>query len=130
MCLQISDLPQYPNSLLNCNSPSSYINKLLIIENACNTTTCVAFRIFKLPSCCIPLPYIEVTLHSVLFTSKIVFFSTDEEDLFMVTDLLLGGDLRYHIQQEVQFSENAVKLTVCEVASALDYLQTKYIIHR
>lgn len=48
----------------------------------------------------------------------------------MVTDLLLGGDLRYHIQQEVHFSEDAVKLMVCELALALDYLQSKCIIHR
>lgn len=48
----------------------------------------------------------------------------------MVTDLLLGGDLRYHIQQEVQFSEDAVKLMICELALALDYLQSKQIIHR
>lgn len=26
---------------------------------------------------------------------------TDEEDLFMVCDLLAGGDLRYHLQQQV-----------------------------
>lgn len=48
----------------------------------------------------------------------------------MVTDLLLGGDLRYHIQQEVYFSEDAVKLMICELALALDYLQSKKIIHR
>lgn len=48
----------------------------------------------------------------------------------MVTDLLLGGDLRYHIQQEVNFSENAVKLIVYELSLALDYLQSKMIIHR
>jgi serine/threonine kinase 32 len=48
----------------------------------------------------------------------------------MVTDLLLGGDLRYHIQQEVNFSEDAVKLMVAELALALDYLQSKRIIHR
>lgn len=61
-----------------------------------------------------------------------MFFSLhlDEEDLFMVTDLLLGGDLRYHIQQEVNFSEDAVKLMISELALALDYLQSKQIIHR
>lgn len=48
----------------------------------------------------------------------------------MVTDLLLGGDLRFHIQQEVHFSEDAVKLIICEIAHALDYLQSKHIIHR
>lgn len=59
-----------------------------------------------------------------------MYLISDEEDLFMVTDLLLGGDLRFHIQQEVHFSEDAVKLIICEIAHALDYLQSKHIIHR
>ena len=50
--------------------------------------------------------------------------------MFMVVDLLLGGDLRYHMQQESQFNEDRVRLYVCEIALALDYLQTKHIIHR
>lgn len=54
----------------------------------------------------------------------------DEEDMFMVVDLLLGGDLRYHLQQNVQFGEEAVKLYICEMALALDYLQSQHIIHR
>lgn len=54
----------------------------------------------------------------------------DEEDMFMVVDLLLGGDLRYHLQQNVRFTEASVKLFVCEIAMALDYLQSKNIIHR
>ncbi|XP_032680168.1 serine/threonine-protein kinase 32A isoform X2 [Odontomachus brunneus] len=58
------------------------------------------------------------------------FSFQDEEDLFMVSDLLLGGDLRYHIQQEIVFSEESVVLFVAEIALALDYLQTHRIIHR
>ncbi|XP_036793658.1 serine/threonine-protein kinase 32A-like [Oncorhynchus mykiss] len=54
----------------------------------------------------------------------------DEEDMFMVVDLLLGGDLRYHLQQNVHFSESTVKLYVCENALALGYLRSKRIIHR
>ncbi|XP_036133996.1 serine/threonine-protein kinase 32B isoform X2 [Molossus molossus] len=54
----------------------------------------------------------------------------DEEDMFMVVDLLLGGDLRYHLQQDVHFTEGAVKLYICELALALDYLQSHRIIHR
>lgn len=54
----------------------------------------------------------------------------DEEDMFMVVDLLLGGDLRYHLQQNVQFTEETVKLYICEMASALDYLRSQRIIHR
>uniref|UniRef100_A0A670IXH3 Serine/threonine kinase 32A n=1 Tax=Podarcis muralis TaxID=64176 RepID=A0A670IXH3_PODMU len=54
----------------------------------------------------------------------------DEEDMFMVVDLLLGGDLRYHLQQNVRFQESTVKLFICELALALDYLQSRNIIHR
>ncbi|KPP65532.1 hypothetical protein Z043_116043 [Scleropages formosus] len=53
----------------------------------------------------------------------------DEEDMFMVVDLLLGGDLRYHLQQNVHFSESTVKLYICEIALALHYLRSKHIIH-
>lgn len=48
----------------------------------------------------------------------------------MVSDLLLGGDLRYHIQQEVVFTEKSVILFVAEIALALDYLQSHKIVHR
>jgi serine/threonine kinase 32 len=50
--------------------------------------------------------------------------------MFLVQDLLLGGDLRYHLTQNVQFPLEAVKLYVAEIALALDYLQSKRIIHR
>jgi hypothetical protein len=30
---------------------------------------------------------------------------TDEEDLFMVCDLLAGGDLRYHLTQKVSSAQ-------------------------
>ncbi|XP_012928513.1 serine/threonine-protein kinase 32B isoform X2 [Heterocephalus glaber] len=53
----------------------------------------------------------------------------DEEDMFMVVDLLLGGDLRYHLQQSVHFTEGAVKLYICELALALEYLQQCHIVH-
>lgn len=55
---------------------------------------------------------------------------SDEEDLFMVSDLLLGGDLRYHLGQDVKFGENSIKLFACEIGSALEYLQSERIIHR
>lgn len=48
----------------------------------------------------------------------------------MVVDLLLGGDLRYHLQQNVHFSESTVTMYVCELALALGYLRSRRIIHR
>nr|CAD7457519.1 unnamed protein product [Timema tahoe] len=61
--------------------------------------------------------------------SCLLLFS-DEEDLFMISDLLLGGDLRYHVQQKVPFTEESVRLLVCELGLALDYLQSNNILHR
>ncbi|VVC38673.1 Hypothetical protein CINCED_3A018759 [Cinara cedri] len=64
------------------------------------------------------------------FLVNLWFSFQDEEDLFMVSDLLLGGDLRYHLGQDVKFSENSIKLFACEIGSALEYLQSERIIHR
>ncbi|KAJ8359868.1 hypothetical protein SKAU_G00163930 [Synaphobranchus kaupii] len=65
-----------------------------------------------------------------VFLVNLWYSFQDEEDMFMVVDLLLGGDLRYHLQQNVQFGEDAVKLYICEMTLALDYLQSQHIIHR
>ncbi|XP_035779499.1 uncharacterized protein LOC118459818 isoform X3 [Anopheles albimanus] len=65
------------------------------------------------------------------FLVNLWFSFQDEEDLFMVCDLLAGGDLRYHLQhQQVEFSEASVGLLVCELGSALDYLQKERVVHR
>ncbi|XP_058982743.1 serine/threonine-protein kinase 32A [Musca domestica] len=75
----------------------------------------------------------EVELLSSLehpFLVNLWFSFQDEEDLFMVCDLLTGGDLRYHLQNRVEFSEESVALFVCELGSALDYLQLQRVVHR
>lgn len=80
----------------------------------------------------------HVPLLSVFFSATVLepcvccfrYSFQDEEDMFMVVDLLLGGDLRYHLQQNVRFQEGTVKLFICELVLALDYLQRRHIIHR
>ncbi|XP_016993796.2 serine/threonine-protein kinase 32A isoform X1 [Drosophila takahashii] len=75
----------------------------------------------------------EVELLSSLehpFLVNLWFSFQDEEDLFMVCDLLTGGDLRYHLQNRVEFSEQSVALLVCELGSALEYLQSHRVVHR
>ncbi|ESO98301.1 hypothetical protein LOTGIDRAFT_91944, partial [Lottia gigantea] len=64
------------------------------------------------------------------FLVNLWFTFQDEEDMFVVVDLLLGGDLRYHMQQDVVYSEDQVKLYICEIGLALDYLQRNHILHR
>ncbi|CAB0012461.1 unnamed protein product [Nesidiocoris tenuis] len=64
------------------------------------------------------------------FLVNLWFSFQDEEDIFMVSDLLLGGDLRYHLSQDVTFTEDCIILYACELGLALDYLQSQSIIHR
>ncbi|OQV25936.1 Serine/threonine-protein kinase 32B [Hypsibius exemplaris] len=54
----------------------------------------------------------------------------DEEDMFMVVDLLLGGDLRYHLEKQGKMPIPVVKIYICQIGLALDYLQKRGIIHR
>ena len=57
-------------------------------------------------------------------------FSTDEEDFFMVADIMFGGDLRFQLQQKVHFDEDSIRLYFGELSLALDYLKQNRVIHR
>jgi len=54
----------------------------------------------------------------------------DDENLFMVLDLMLGGDLRFHLERAGPMQEDVVRFYVAEIALALDALHAKRIIHR
>ncbi|KAF9647211.1 kinase-like protein [Thelephora ganbajun] len=54
----------------------------------------------------------------------------DDENCFFVLDLMLGGDLRFHLERLGRLSEEAVQLYTAELSSALSYLHEKRIIHR
>ncbi|KAI8099861.1 kinase-like domain-containing protein [Halteromyces radiatus] len=54
----------------------------------------------------------------------------DDENLFMVLDLMLGGDLRFHLDRLGVMPEAYVQFYAAEVAWSLRYLHKKNIIHR
>ena len=59
------------------------------------------------------------------------FAYQDDENMYMVLDLMMGGDLRFHLNQKVGgFSEKALRIWTAELALALDYLHRQKIIHR
>lgn len=48
----------------------------------------------------------------------------------MVLDLMLGGDLRFHLERTGPMKEDVVRHYVAEIGSALHYLHKKRIVHR
>ena len=48
----------------------------------------------------------------------------------MVLDLMLGGDLRFHLDRNGFMAEENVRFIMAELAVALDYLHSKGIVHR
>ncbi|CAD8086236.1 unnamed protein product [Paramecium primaurelia] len=54
----------------------------------------------------------------------------DRENLFLIIDLLTGGDLRFHLGKMRRFSEAQTKFFVACILLALTYLHQNGIIHR
>jgi serine/threonine kinase 32 len=54
----------------------------------------------------------------------------DDENLFMVLDLMLGGDLRFHLDRLGCLPEEHVQFYAAQLALSLHYLHSRNIIHR
>ncbi|KAF9055499.1 kinase-like protein [Hymenopellis radicata] len=54
----------------------------------------------------------------------------DDENCFFVLDLMLGGDLRFHLERKGRIAEDVVAFWVAELSCGLEYLHRQRIIHR
>ena len=64
------------------------------------------------------------------FIVNMYFAFQDFYNLYLVMDLLTGGDLRYHIAHKKTFSEKQTKFIISNMLLALEYIHSKNIIHR
>ncbi|TKY89623.1 hypothetical protein EX895_001408 [Sporisorium graminicola] len=64
------------------------------------------------------------------FVCNLRYAFQDDENMFMVLDLMLGGDLRFHLDRTSNMSEDVVRFYVAELALGLDYLHRLQIVHR
>lgn len=64
------------------------------------------------------------------FIIRLHFAFTDRDNCYLALDLKMGGDLRYYIREKIAFSERDVAFFVSCISMALDYLHSKFIIHR
>ena len=54
----------------------------------------------------------------------------DSDNLYLVMDLMSGGDLRYHISRHKKFSEEQTRFFICGIIVALEYIHKNNVIHR
>ena len=66
------------------------------------------------------------------FIVNIYFSFQDYDNLYLLMDLLTGGDLRYHLthKKPCVFNENQTKFFISNIILALEYLHSQKIIHR
>ena len=64
------------------------------------------------------------------FIVNMYFAFQDFYNLYLVMDLLTGGDLRFHIAHKKIFTESQTKFFIANMLLALDYIHSQNIIHR
>lgn len=64
------------------------------------------------------------------FICNLRYAFQDDKTLFMVIDLMMGGDLRFHLDRSGPFKEAHIEFVTAECSLALNYLHSKNVIHR
>ena len=64
------------------------------------------------------------------FLVNINYAFQDRENLYLVSDLLTGGDLRYHIGIRRRFTERETKFMLACMVLGLEYMHNQGVIHR
>ena len=54
----------------------------------------------------------------------------DNDNLYLVMDMLSGGDLRYHCSRYRSFSEEQTRFFIACITYSLEYIHTNNVIHR
>jgi len=82
------------------------------------------------------------SIHSVMNERKLLSFLKhpflvnmhyafqDRENLYLVMDLLSGGDLRYHLGKAKRFTESQTQFFVACIVQGLEYIHLNAVIHR
>ena len=72
--------------------------------------------------------FLSILRHPFIVNMNCAF--QDYENLYLVMDLLTGGDLRYHLCKIRRFSEDETKFFIACLLLGLEYIHKNNIIHR
>ena len=59
-----------------------------------------------------------------------VFGFQDATHLYLGMDLMLGGDLKFHMEKKRKLNEETIRFWIAEIAITIHYLHNRDIIHR
>ncbi|KAJ3377176.1 hypothetical protein HDU80_003436, partial [Chytriomyces hyalinus] len=93
-----------------------YIDKKMCVE-------------MKAVDCIIQERFLLEDVHST-FICNLRYAFQDDENMFMVIDLALGGDLRYLLNTKGPLSEDLVRFYMAESSLGIKYLHSQSIVHR
>ncbi|KAH8550285.1 kinase-like domain-containing protein [Umbelopsis sp. PMI_123] len=63
------------------------------------------------------------------FICRLRFAFQDDEYMYMVMDLMMGGNLGFHLLRQ-KFDENVIRFWIAELACAINYLHQERVVHR
>jgi len=78
-------------------------------------------------------PYIELAFFIITyfrFLINMFYAFSDYENLYLVTDLVTSGDLRYHLSKRKKFTESETKFFIACILIGLEYMHNNGVIHR
>lgn len=64
------------------------------------------------------------------FLVNIEYAFQDKESLYLVTDFMPGGDLRYHLGKRIEFTQEPTRFFIACMIAALQYIHANCVIHR
>jgi len=64
------------------------------------------------------------------FTVCLRYAVMDDNCLFLVLDLMVGGDLKFHLNKDVRFTEERSRFYAAEILLGLEHIHSKKIVYR
>eukprot|EP01083_Nonionella_stella_P012383 35146_1 len=65
-----------------------------------------------------------------VFVTTLKYAFMDDQTLYLILDLMIGGDLKFHLNNDKTFSEDRSRFYAAEVLLGLDHIHSKGIIYR